>query len=181
MNIYHEIMYHKEIDHNAAHSKWGNQFLHLVSSVMMIGAVYCFFYETIELCSKIAIISQMLRQSGHIFIEGNVSGNEVAKIGFNTNMKITTITSMLLLKALDCYFNDSFENFIDFKYMFYFYLSSIFYRILYLTFYGEHRLQGLVWLLKIMTDIFTDIPLYGCTVFGKTAPKSFFYIKEKEK
>mgnify|MGYP001169291272 CR=1 FL=1 len=57
MNLYNEIMYHKEVDHNAAHSKWGNQFLHLVSSLMMIGAVYCFFYETIELCSKIAIVS----------------------------------------------------------------------------------------------------------------------------
>ena len=43
MNLYNEIMYHKEVDHNAAHSKWGNQFLHLVSSLMMIGAVYCFF------------------------------------------------------------------------------------------------------------------------------------------
>ena len=178
MNIYHEIMYHKEIDHNAAHSKWGNQFLHLVSSIMTIGAVYFFFYETIELCSKIVIVSQMLRQSGHIFIEGNVSDNEVAKIGFNTDMKIVTISCMVLVRSI-LYLENHVENFIDFRYMFYFYLSSILYRIIYLTLYGEHMLQGLVWLLKIMTDIFTDIPLYGCTVFGKTAPKSFFYIKEK--
>jgi len=178
MNIYNEIMYHKEVDHNAAHSKWGNQFLHLVSSIVMIGAVYCFFYETIELCSKIAIVSQMLRQSGHIFIEGNVSKNEVAKIGFNTDMKITAICFMVLIRAI-LYLENHVEKFIDFEYMFYFYLSSILYRIVYLTFYGEHRLQGLVWLLKIMTDIFTDIPLYGCTVFGKTAHKTYYYIKEK--
>ena len=169
-------MYHKEIDHNAEHSKWGNQFLHLVSSLMMIGAVYCFFYETMELCSKITIISQMLRQGGHFFIEGNVSKNEVEKIGFDTDMKIIAISIMLLIKTLDCYFNDSFENFIDFKYMFYYYILSILYRIVYLTFYGEHCLQGLVWLLKIMTDIFTDISLYGCNVFGKTAPKTYYYI-----
>ena len=178
MNIYNEIMYHKEVDHNAAHSKWGNQFLHLVSSLMMIGAVYCFFYETIELCSKIAIISQMLRQSGHIFIEGNVSGNEVAKIGFNTDMKIVTISCMALVRSI-LYLENHVENFIDFKYMFYFYLSSILYRIVYLTFYGKHSLQGIVWTLKIMTDIFTDIPLYGCTVFGKTAPKTYYYVWEK--
>ena len=179
MNLYKEIMFHKELDHNAAHSKWGNQFLHLVSSLMMIGAVYSFFYETIELCSKIVIVSQMLRQSGHIFIEGNMSKNEIDKIGFNTDMKITAISSMLLIKTLDCYFNDSFETFIDFKYMFYYYILSIFYRITYLTFYGKHSLQGIVWTLKIMTDIFTDIPLYGCTVFGKTAPKTYYYIWEK--
>jgi hypothetical protein len=180
MNIYYEIMYHKEVDHNAAHSKWGNQFLHLVSSLMMIGSVYCLFYETIELCSKIAIVSQMLRQSGHIFIEGNVSKNEVAKIGFNTDMKITAITSMLLIKTLECYVIDSFETFIDFKYMFYYYILTILYRIVYLTFYGEHALQGLVWAFKIMTDIFTDIPLYGCTVFGKTAPKTYYYVWGKK-
>lgn len=179
MNLFQEIMYHKEVDHNAAHSEWGNQFLHLVSSVMMIGAVYSFYYETIELCSKIVIVSQLLRQSGHIFIEGNVSGNEVAKIGFNTDMKITAITLMLLIKTLECYFNDSFETFIDFEYMFCYYIFSIFYRIMYLTLYGEHVLQGLVWVLKIMTDIFTDIPLYGCTVFGKTAPKTYNYVCEK--
>ena len=178
MNIYNEIMYHKEVDHNAAHSKWGNQFLHLVSSLMMIGAVYCLFYETIELCSKIAIVSQMLRQSGHIFIEGNVSKNEVAKIGFNTDMKITAISCMTLVRSI-LYIENHVENFIDFKYMFYFYLSSILYRIIYLTFYGKHNLQGIVWTLKIMTDIFTDIPLYGCTVFGKTAPKTYYYVWEK--
>ena len=94
MNLFQEIMYHKEVDHNAAHSKWGNQFLHLVSSLMMIGAVYCFFYNTIALCSKIAIISQMLRQSGHIFIEGNVSKNEVAKIGLS---KPSTTTSAFII------------------------------------------------------------------------------------
>ena len=170
-------MYHKEVDHNAAHSKWGNQFLHLVSSLMMIGAVYCFFYETIELCSKIVIVSQMLRQSGHIFIEGNVSSNEIDKIGFNTDMKIIAIYIMLLIRSLQ-YLHYNENNFIDFKYMFYFYLSSILYRILYLTFYGKNSLQGIVWTLKIMTDIFTDIPLYGCTVFGKTAPKTYYYIWE---
>jgi len=178
MNLYNEIMYHKEVDHNAAHSKWGNQFLHLVSSLMMIGAVYCFFYETIELCSKIVIVSQMLRQSGHIFIEGNVSSNEIDKIGFNTDMKIIAIYIMLLIRSLQ-YLHYNENNFIDFKYMFYFYLSSILYRILYLTFYGKNSLQGIVWTLKIMTDIFTDIPLYGCTVFGKTAPITYYYIWEK--
>ena len=178
MNIFQEIMFHKELDHNAAHSEWGNQFLHLVSSLMMIGAVYCFFYETIELCSKIVIVSQLLRQSGHIFIEGNVSKNEIDKIGFNTDMKIITISFMVLVRSI-LYLENHVENLIDFEYMFYFYLSSIFYRIVYLTFYGKHSLQGIVWTFKIMTDIFTDIPLYGCTVFGKTAPKTYYYIWEK--
>jgi hypothetical protein len=178
MNLFQEVMYHKEVDHNAAHSKWGNQFLHLVSSIMMIGAVYCFFYDTIELCSKIVIVSQILRQSGHFFIEGNVSKNEVEKIGFNTDMKITAVCSMILVRSL-LYIHNQVDYFINFEYMFYFYLSSILYRIVYLTFYGEHRLQGFVWLLKIMTDIFTDLPLYSCTVFGKTAPKTYNYLWKK--
>ena len=93
-------------------------------------------------------------------------------------MKITAICFMVLIRAI-LYLENHVEKFIDFEYMFYFYLSSILYRIVYLTFYGEHRLQGLVWLLKIMTDIFTDIPLYGCTVFGKTTHKTYYYIKEK--
>ena len=35
-----EMMEHKEIDHNAAHLTWGNQFLHLISSIMMIYVYY---------------------------------------------------------------------------------------------------------------------------------------------
>ena len=42
MNIYNEIMYHKEVDHNAAHSKWGNQFLHL-----MIKQKFDFYLENL--------------------------------------------------------------------------------------------------------------------------------------
>ena len=124
MNIYHEIMFIKKSTimqlilngetsffiGEFTYDDWSSLFLSLRNNRIIL--------------KKLRIVSQMLRQSGHIFIEGNVSGNEVVKIGFNTNMKITTITLMLLIKALDCYFNDSFENFIDFKYMFYFYLSS---------------------------------------------------------
>ena len=126
---------------------------------MMIGAVYSFYYETIELCSKIVIVSQLLRQSGHIFIEGNVSDNEVAKIGFNTDMKITAITLMLLIKALDCYFNDSFETFIDFEYMFCYYIFSIFYRIVYLTLYGE-RVTRISVVIENYDRYFLQIYLY---------------------
>ena len=175
MNLFQEIMYHKEIDHNTSHSTWGNQFLHLISSIMMIGAVYSFFYNSVDLCSKIVIVSQILRQSGHFFIEGNVSNNEIEKIGYNTDMKITAVCLMISIRTL-YYMHGTVDSLFDIKYMFTCYCISICYRILYLTFFGKHSLQGLVWLLKITTDIFTDIPLYGCTVFGKTVPTTYNYI-----
>ena len=67
-------------------------------------------------------------------------------------MKITAISFMILVRSI-LYFEKHVENLIDFEYMFYFYLSSILYRIVYLTFYGKHSLQGIVWTLKIMTDM----------------------------
>jgi hypothetical protein len=41
--------------------------------------------------------------------------------------------------------------------------------------HGDHVLQGLVWWVKIFTDMFTDIHLYGPTLWGETAPKTYHY------
>ena len=79
-SFYKEVMWHKEIDHNAAHLSWGNQFLHLISSILMLYMFYVLYRDwaigNLDNASLIMVVSQTLRQGGHFFVEGNVSAVE---------------------------------------------------------------------------------------------------------
>ena len=61
-------MWHKEIDHNAAHLSWGNQFLHLISWILMLCMFYVLYRDwaigSLDNASLIMVVSQTLRQGG---------------------------------------------------------------------------------------------------------------------
>ena len=165
-------MWHKEIDHNAAHLSWGNQFLHLISSILMLCMFYVLYRDwaigNLDNASLIMVVSQTLRQGGHFFVEGNVSANEKLKIGYNTNMKYISI--FIVLPALYCglyYFEVNLNVLTRILYIYMFLIAS---RVLYLTVCGKHCGLGMVWFVKIVTDVVTDLPLYGLSIFGKTTP-----------
>ena len=179
--LFTEMMEHKEIDHNAAHLQWGNQFLHLVSSIMMLG-VYWLIVDwflgnrDLKLAALVTIAAQTMRQGGHFFIEGNATEKEKLKIGYTTRMKQIAVYGIIPTVFATWYFNPIFRTAIDgYSLALAVYGVLISYRILWLSFYGDHILQGWVWWWKIWSDMFTDIHLYGPTAWGQTAPKMYEY------
>jgi hypothetical protein len=180
-DLFLEMMEHKEIDHNAAHLQWGNQFLHLMSSIMMLGVYYLiadwgFGNRDLKLAALVTIAAQTMRQGGHFFIEGNATEKEKLKIGYTTRMKQIAVYGVIPLVFCIWYFNPTFRSSIDgYSLALATYGVLISYRILWLSLHGDHVLQGLVWWVKIFTDMFTDIHLYGPTLWGETAPKTYHY------
>ena len=182
-----EIMEHKEIDHNAAHLTWGNQFLHLVSSVMMVYVYYLLAVggldcsvggldKYMKLAALMTISAQTMRQGGHFFIEGNASHKERLKIGYTTDMKKKAIYGFLPFVFVTWYYIPSLDGWVNgYELAMLSYAAIILYRVLWLTFYGDHSLQGLIWWCKIFSDVFTDIHLYGPTIWGETAPKMYVW------
>ncbi len=179
--LFVEMMEHKEIDHNAAHLQWGNQFLHFVSSVMMLG-VYWLIYEywlgarDLKLAALVTIAAQTMRQGGHFFIEGNATEKEKLKIGYTTRMKQIAVYGVIPLVFLTWYNVPAFRGAIDgYSLALATYGVLITYRIMWLNLFGDHILQGWVWWVKIFTDMVTDLHLYGPTVWGDTAPKMYVW------
>ena len=195
---YTEIMEHKEIDHNAAHLTWGNQFLHLVSSVMMIYVYYLLCCSVsgldcsvrgldcsvrgldsdkyVKLAALMTISAQTMRQGGHFFIEGNAKHKERLKIGYTTDMKKKAIYGFLPFIFVNWYYIPFFHSWVNgYELAMLSYAAIILYRVSWLTFYGDHSLQGLIWWCKIFSDVFTDIHLYGPTIWGETAPKMYVW------
>ena len=189
-NFFIEIMEHKEIDHNAAHLTWGNQFLHFISSIMMIYVYYmlwcwyncrvCYVCNVcdynITIASLVTISAQTLRQGGHFFIEGNATHKELLKIGYTTDMKKKAICGFIPT-IYSCWyvFPNYFYNINGYQLSMLIYASIIMYRVIWLSMHGDHILQGLVWWCKIFSDVFTDIHLYGPTIWGETAPKMYVW------
>ena len=184
-----EMMEHKEIDHNAAHLTWGNQFLHLISSIMMIYVYYllgcwslcgvgegCDYY--MKMAALITVSAQSMRQGGHFFIEGNATHKEKLKIGYTTDMKKKAIYGFLPFVFVNWYsFQDLYQSVSGYELAMMSYAAIILYRIAWLTFFGDHCLQGIVWGCKIVSDVGTDIQLYGPTLWGQTAPKIYVWTK----
>ena len=216
-----EMMEHKEIDHNAAHLTWGNQFLHLISSIMMIYVYYllgcwsfcgvggevgcvgggevgcvgggvrgdevggldgcyvgggCDYY--MKMAALITVSAQSMRQGGHFFIEGNATHKEKLKIGYTTDMKKKAIYGFLPFVFVNWYsFQDLYQSVSGYELAMMSYAAIILYRIAWLTFFGDHCLQGIVWGCKIVSDVATDIQLYGPTLWGQTAPKIYVWTK----
>merc|ERR1712146_235116 len=171
--LFTEMMIHKEIDHNAAHLQLGNQFLHLVSSIMMNVVYVLMFTHPLKYAAMITIAAQTLRQGGHFFIEGNATSKEKLKIGYTTRMKQYAVYGFIPLVFSVWHFGD-FRSTIDgWSLAFLCYGILISFRVVFLCLKGDHCVQGLVWLTKIVTDTITDIHLYGPTVWGYTTPKTY--------
>ena len=180
-DLFVEMMEHKEIDHNAAHLQWGNQFLHLVSSIMMLFVYVLLFTHPIKLSAIIIIAAQTMRQGGHFFIEGNATHKEKLKIGYTTRMKQIAVYGVIPLVFATWNFYPPFHNAVDgWNLAVYTYAFLISIRVMWLSFYGAHILQGVIWFVKIVTDMVTDLHLYGPTLWGRTAPKMYHWTKPED-
>ena len=147
----------------------------------MLGVYYLiadwgFGNRDLKLAALVTIAAQTMRQGGHFFIEGNATAKEKLKIGYTTRMKQFAVYGFIPMVFSAWYFNPSLRAAIDgYSLALATYGVLISYRILWLSMYGDHILQGVVWWIKIFTDMVTDIHIYGPTVWGATAPKTYDY------
>ena len=130
------------------------------------------------MAALITVSAQSMRQGGHFFIEGNATHKEKLKIGYTTDMKKKAIYGFLPFVFVNWYsFQDLYQSVSGYELAMMSYAAIILYRIAWLTFFGDHCLQGIVWGCKIVSDVGTDIQLYGPTLWGQTAPKIYVWTK----
>jgi len=181
VSYWHEILIHKELDHNAAHLTWGNQMCHLISSIMMLVSYVLLFTSSMKSVVCTIYLSHTIRQGGHIFIEGNKTKNEKLKIGFNTSMKIFMIFGVLPFYAYLYMFTNVFTGIDRWDMAFYAFCSLVVVRMVQLTLFGTHWLQGIVWVVKILSDTISDIELYGPALYRWEAiPKTYEYTTKED-
>lgn len=147
-----EINKRKMDDHHASHSNDVNQFLHFLSSSLFI---YCYVIMTSELYKAVnyAILSMVLRQSGHIIFEPPSHDKQKLQLGFNTRAKMFVL-GLYGLTPLTYIVENDFHKIIVYKTTFLIVGHTI-------ALYNNYGfIIASVWLIKFLTDPFTDIIAY---------------------
>tara|TARA_Y100000741_G_scaffold362231_1_gene347611 strand:+ start:797 stop:1426 length:630 start_codon:yes stop_codon:yes gene_type:complete len=147
-----EINKRKMDDHHASHSNDVNQFLHFLSSSLFI---YCYVIMTSELYKAVnyAILSMVLRQSGHIIFEPPSHDKQKLQLGFNTRAKMFVL-GLYGLTPLTYIVENDFYKIIVYKTTFLIVGHTI-------ALYNNYGfIIASVWLIKFLTDPFTDIIAY---------------------
>tara|TARA_B100001769_G_scaffold227461_1_gene189005 strand:+ start:410 stop:1081 length:672 start_codon:yes stop_codon:yes gene_type:complete len=147
-----EINKRKMDDHHASHSNDVNQFLHFLSSSLFI---YCYAIMNSELYKAIdyAILSMVLRQSGHIIFEPPSHDKQKLQLGFNTRAKMFVLGLYSLTPVVYLIEND-FHKILFIKTMF----LVIGHTIALYNNYGF--VIATVWVTKFFSDPFTDLIAY---------------------
>jgi len=161
--FYEEIMRRKEDDHKASHSNCVNQFMHLISSSIFIVNYYTIWGD-ITFTMITGLFSLLLRQSGHAIFEPPCHDEEQLLLGFNTRSKCFVVAGYTLAPTMALL---QISGSVDFWSI----LAPIGCSWLYVTLFfvlGHTALLWLqygfriamVWLVKLITDPFTDVMVY---------------------
>ena len=147
-----EINKRKMDDHHASHSNDVNQFLHFLSSSLFI---YCYMiiYHQLHKSIDYAILSMVLRQSGHIIFEPPSHDKQKLQLGFNTRSKMFVLGLYSLTPFVYLIEND-FHKIIFYKSTF----LVVGHTLALFNNYGF--IIASVWLVKFLTDPFTDLIAY---------------------
>ncbi|MBV8056342.1 MAG: aminotransferase class III-fold pyridoxal phosphate-dependent enzyme, partial [Deltaproteobacteria bacterium] len=164
-----EIMQRKHDDHVASHSNLINQFFHLLSStVFIVCYVWSYFDLTKAVCLGLA--SLLLRQFGHAILEPPCHDKEQALLGFNTRDKSLLVAAYILtpLLYLAAVRSTSLENLhsmmpIVAHLWFFLTLAVVLGHVVLLYLKYDFR-SSMIWLIKLITDPFTDIAAYYMSV-----------------
>jgi glutamate-1-semialdehyde 2,1-aminomutase len=169
--FYAEVIRRKVDDHHASHSHLVNQFFHLISSSIFI---YCYILAFTDLAKAMCfgLASLFLRQFGHAIIEPPSHDQEEALLGFNTRNKTLIVAGYGLIPIVHVLGADAW-TLAGLKPLltpvaeqwFFLTLAVVLGRVLYLIW--EHNFGlSMVWLIKLMTDPFTDIVAYYPSAYG---------------
>ena len=161
--FYEEVMRRKEDDHAASHSNTVNQFMHLISSTIFI-INYCTIWSNCTATMATGLFSLFLRQSGHAIFEPPCHDEEELLLGFNTRSKCFVVAGYTLAPLISLL---RLSNDVGF----FLTLASIARSWLGVTLFFVLGHTGLlwmqygfrismVWLIKLVTDPFTDVLVY---------------------
>lgn len=147
-----EINKRKMDDHHASHSNDVNQFLHFLSSSLFI---YCYviLYPHLYKAIDYAVLSMVLRQSGHIIFEPPSHDKQKLQLGFNTRAKMFVL-GLYSMTPLVYLIENDFHKIIFYKTVF----LIVGHTIALFNNYGF--IIANVWLVKFFTDPFTDLIAY---------------------
>jgi glutamate-1-semialdehyde 2,1-aminomutase len=164
-----EIMQRKHDDHVASHSNLINQFFHLLSSTVFI---ICYFWAYFDLSKAMCagLVSLAIRQGGHAILEPPCHDKEQALLGFNTRDKSLLVASYLLVPAL-LFFLAGYSGIKNFHWTLAI-LADLWFSITLTVVLGHVLLlsrkfnfrSSMIWLVKLITDPFTDIAAYYTSI-----------------
>ncbi|HEY2526122.1 MAG TPA: aminotransferase class III-fold pyridoxal phosphate-dependent enzyme [Candidatus Binataceae bacterium] len=163
--FYSEIMQRKHDDHEASHSNLVNQFFHLLSSSTFIACyVWAFFDLTSAMCAGLAAL--FVRQFGHAILEPPCHDKEKALLGFNTRDKSFVVAGYFLipiayLAKADSLAAGTLHVMVPTvaRLWFLLTLAVIVAHVALLVWKYDLR-SSMIWLVKLVTDPFTDIIAY---------------------
>eukprot|EP00286_Rhodomonas_abbreviata_P011676 CAMPEP_0181318376 /NCGR_PEP_ID=MMETSP1101-20121128/16971_1 /TAXON_ID=46948 /ORGANISM="Rhodomonas abbreviata, Strain Caron Lab Isolate" /LENGTH=252 /DNA_ID=CAMNT_0023425837 /DNA_START=48 /DNA_END=806 /DNA_ORIENTATION=+ len=184
--FYRGIMRQKQIDHEASHANLINQYLHLWSS-----AIFLWCYATFAVDYRRAVywglFSLIIRQSGHYIFEPPCHDKEQAMLGFDTAKKVKivllyfTLPTVMLIQLTQWGRTKSFFTRYDIAVADLWLVATVAVvggRTLFLwSKYGFLVSQH--WLIKFVTDPFTDIPAYYRSSYQILSKKNLHFALHK--
>jgi glutamate-1-semialdehyde 2,1-aminomutase len=160
-----EVMRRKRDDHHASHSDTVNQLFHIVSSSVFIGCYALAFWDlTTAMWAGLGAL--FLRQIGHAILEPPCHDKEATLLGFNTRNKSIILGVYILVPVVHLVLADGWDREAlaaiaasVAQQWFLWTLAVVGGRVAYLVWAQGPRL-ALVWLVKLVTDPFTDVVAY---------------------
>lgn len=163
--FYTEVMRRKHDDHLASHSHPLNQFFHLLSSSVFI---YCYVLIFTDLTTAVtaSLAALFVRQFGHAIVEPPCHDKEDLLLGFNTPNKTMIVSAYCLIPLANLFASGSwtFASFLErwptiAQQWWGLTLVVVLGRVAYLAWLHDVRIS-MIWLVKLVTDPFTDIKAY---------------------
>jgi len=160
-----EVMRRKRDDHHASHSDTVNQLFHIVSSSVFIGCYALAFWDlTTAMWAGLGAL--FLRQIGHAILEPPCHDKEATLLGFNTRNKSLILGVYILVPVVHLVMAEGWDREAlaalaasVAQQWFMWTLAVVGGRVGYLVWAQGPRL-ALVWLVKLVTDPFTDVVAY---------------------
>jgi glutamate-1-semialdehyde 2,1-aminomutase len=161
-----EVMKRKEDDHDASHHDLVNQALHLLSSSAFVFA-YVMLFADLTLAMWVGLPALFLRQIGHAVFEPPAHERERALLGFTTRSKTLIVLGYLSIPLLHLAhgYSVGVAGFADLapgiaRHWFVYTLLIVPGRTAYLV-WKRGRRNGMIWLVKLLTDPLTDLVMYS--------------------
>lgn len=173
--FYDDVMRRKHDDHVASHSHATNQLLHLLSSSTFI-VCYGLAFSDLVTAMWLGLAALFVRQLGHALIEPPCHDKEQLLLGFDTRSKTKVVGIYLLIPVVNWLMVPTAGTPADLvaevaRQWFVFTAFVVLGHTLRLM--PRHGVRNaLIWLVKLVTDPFTDIGAYYPTLWSRRSRRT---------
>jgi len=165
-SFYREVMRRKHDDHVASHSNVVNQVGHLLSSSAFIGCYLLVFRDYVSaMCIGLAAL--FIRQIGHAIFEPPCHDREELLLGFTTRSKTWVVAGYLLIPIAHLFGAGSLSassllaRVPDVALQWLALTGAVVFGHVGLLVFTHGLRNALIWLVKLVTDPFTDLVAYA--------------------